>query len=58
MNYPAKGDTIDLLLDAARKAAEDTEATHPEDIACAMLNAIEYSWPVILDSFNKFLTKE
>ena len=54
MNYPAKGDTIDLLLDAARRAGEDCSSQHPEDIAYAMLSAIEYSWPVVQDSYKRF----
>lgn len=54
MDYPVKSETIDLLLEAARKAAEGAEVTHPEDIACAMLNAIEYAWPVVLSSYKRF----
>lgn len=54
MNYPAKGDTIDLLLDAARRAGEGCSSPHPEDIAYAMLSAIEYSWPVIVDVYDRY----
>jgi hypothetical protein len=54
MNYPNPQDTINLLLEAARKAAEGAEVTHPEDIACAMLHAIECGWPVVLDAYEKF----
>lgn len=54
MNYPNPQDTINLLLEAARNAAESNGSDHPEDIASAMLTAIEYSWPVVLESYKKF----
>ena len=47
MNYPDRNVTIDALLSAARAAAESQGAEHPEDIANAMMNAIESGWPVV-----------
>lgn len=52
--YPKPEDTIELLVSAAKKAAVANGGNHPEDIAMAMLTAIEFSWPVILESYDKF----
>lgn len=57
MNYPNPSDTVEILITAARRAAMENNVHHPEDIASAMLSAIEYSWPVILECHTKF-TKE
>lgn len=48
MNYPDRSITIDALLNTARTAAEACNASHPEDIASAMMNAIEYGWPMLV----------
>lgn len=54
MDYPALEDTIEILVEAARKAAHEHNLMHPEDIAVAMSTAIEYSWPVVLESYKRF----
>ena len=54
MNNPNPELTISILLNAARLAAESCGSEHPEDISCAMLNAIECAWPVVKDSYDKF----
>jgi hypothetical protein len=48
VSYPNRQITIDALLNAARSAAESQKAEHPEDIAHAMMNAIEYGWPMLV----------
>lgn len=48
MSYPDRHITIDALLNTARTAAEAQKAEHPEDIANAMMNAIEYGWPMLV----------
>lgn len=40
-DYPKKDITITALLAAARNAAMDSSAIHPEDIAAAMVVAID-----------------
>jgi len=52
--YPKSEDTIELLIAAAKKAAMDNGGDHPEDIAMAMMSAIEFSWPVVLKAYEKF----
>ena len=46
-NYPSTQETIQILLRAAAKAAEEANLNHPEDIAMVMMNAIEAGWPVL-----------
>lgn len=55
--YPNKDDTVDILLDAARKAAFDTNVNHPEDIATAMSFAIESVSKSLLLAYEKFGVK-
>lgn len=43
MNYPSKSVVIETLTAVARRAAEESSANHPEDIADAMVTAIEYA---------------
>lgn len=52
--YPKPEDTIELLVTAAKKAAKSNGGQHPEDIAMAMMSAIEFSWPVVLEAYEKF----
>lgn len=54
MDYPDKNDIVELLLEAARVAAQSTTAVHPEDIAVAMSVAIDNSWPVITLAYKRF----
>lgn len=56
-NYPDVEDTIALLLTAARDAAKSQRLQHPEDVAGAMITAIEFSSPVILESYRRFSKK-
>lgn len=41
MNYMPLDDTVDILAEVARQAGLNSGAMHPEDVACAMINAIE-----------------
>jgi hypothetical protein len=41
MDYPNKLITVGTLLDAARKAAMESSAEHPEDIVAAMVGALD-----------------
>ena len=52
--YPDAEKTIELLTAAARRAAKENNLWHPEDIASAMITAIETAWPVIMDSYKEF----
>lgn len=52
MTYPDKEWIIEVLLEAAKRAAFESTAEHPEDIAHAMMNSIEYGASV-LDIINK-----
>lgn len=52
MNYPDKNLIINTLLEVARRAGIETTANHPEDVASAMLNAIEYG-AVVIDILHK-----
>lgn len=54
MKNPDPEATISILLNTARLAGESCDSEHPEDIASAMLNAIEYAWPVVQEAFEKF----
>lgn len=54
MGYPIVGETVELLLSAAARAAEECASEHPEDIAFAMAFAIENVGPAIMDAYNKF----
>ena len=56
VKYPENTDTVDLLVEAARHAVHETGSKnmHPEDIALAMITAIENSWPVVLEAHNRF----
>lgn len=52
--YPDKNVSIELLLKAARRAAESSSAEHPEDLMIAMISALETSAYVIMDSYTQF----
>lgn len=52
MQYPNKNITIDALVAAARHAAMESNAEHPQDIAIAMSEAIDSSW-VVIEHLNK-----
>lgn len=53
--YPPADVTVALLLESARNAVrENPNYSHPEDIATAMINAIEVSWPVVLSAHNYY----
>lgn len=54
--YPDKVVSIELLLKAARRAAEESSSEHPEDLMIAMVNALETSVGVIMDSYKEFST--
>ena len=41
--YPLRNDTIDVLVEVARKAAIASTCEHPEDIASAMTYALEHA---------------
>lgn len=41
MSHPSKTLIIDTLLETARRVAVEVNANYPEDIAIAMMNAIE-----------------
>lgn len=43
MNYPDKKLVVETLLEVGRRAAMNVAADHPDDIAVAMVNAIENS---------------
>lgn len=61
VKYPKTTDTVDLLIEAARHAANETDSTgylHPHDVACAMITAIENSWPVVLEAYGRFTTED
>jgi hypothetical protein len=47
-SIPSKELTVRALLYAARQAAESSSATHPEDVAVAMVNTIEQVSPLLL----------
>lgn len=42
MKYPSHDFTVSALIDVARRAGMEVNADHPEDIAIAMINAIEH----------------
>lgn len=52
MKYPEKRETVDILLNAAARAAENSNCVHPEDIANEMVNAIDNVAPSIMDAFH------
>lgn len=41
MNYPDRELVIETLLEVGRRAGTNCSADHPDDIAVAMVNAIE-----------------
>lgn len=41
--HPAKSETVAVLLETAGRAAMDSNAEHPEDVACEMANAVEHA---------------
>ena len=45
--YPPADITIEALCKSAQIAAKKSGMIHPEDIATAMVVAIESAWPVI-----------
>lgn len=45
--YPQKALTVDVLLKAAKAAAEESSAVHPDDVAIAMSVAIENAASVL-----------
>ena len=40
---------VELMLNGARYAARNGNMNHPEDVAGAMITAIEVIWPVLND---------
>lgn len=57
MNYPYKPLVIDTLLDAARRAAENSSAIHPEDIAAEMVGALDGAVSAIMYLHRKELRR-
>lgn len=47
MGYPDKSLVVDVLAEAARRAGSSVTARHPEDIAIAMINALEYAAEIV-----------
>lgn len=54
MTYPDVEKTIELLTAAAQRAARENNLWHPEDIASAMITAIEVAAPVIQEAYQNF----
>jgi len=50
--YPEKNYVVDILVEVARRAGTEVNADHPEDIAIAMMNAIEHAG-VTIDIIHK-----
>ena len=50
--YPEKDLSVELLVKAARRAAVDSSAAHPEDLMIAMTAALEVAAGVIMDAFT------
>lgn len=51
-HHPPKADTVAVLLEVARRAAENSNCQHPEDIATVMTNAVEHA-AVTIDVMHK-----
>lgn len=58
MNYPNKRIVIETLLDAARKAAFNSSAQHPDDIAAEMVGALDGAASAIWYLHNRTLIED